>query len=401
MENFSKIKIVIVFTVLINVIGAGIVIPVLPYYVESFGATPFQVTLLFAVFALCSFFSSPFLGALSDKIGRRPVLIASIISTFFGWLVFALAGNIIFLFIGRIIDGLAAGNISIAQSSLVDISRNSKERTQNLGLIGAAFGIGLVIGPLIGGLLSSFSPAVPFWFATALAFIDVIVAFIFLNETIPEKKHKARIEWNPFSPLRRAAANKRLIPNFIAWFFFTMAFASTQAIFALYIDRVFGLGALAAGIFFAGTGLIVAFNQIVALKHFWLKYFSEPGIEFWMILVTGAGFLIMGIKFLFIFSIGMLIIAFGQSILRVVMTSQIVGNTRQDSRGEIIGITSSIQWLGMTIAPIIAGAIFTSQNNFPFILSGVYMLIAFVIILGSRRRMAKVEYIPETPMTSV
>ncbi len=105
----NKIKIVVVFTVLINVIGMGIIIPVLPHYVESFGATPFEVTLLFSVYALCSFISSPLLGALSDKIGRKPILLISVASTAIGWLVFTLANNIFLLFLGRIIDGMAAG----------------------------------------------------------------------------------------------------------------------------------------------------------------------------------------------------------------------------------------------------------------------------------------------------
>ena len=180
----NKIKLVIVFTVLINVIGIGIVIPVLPHYVESFGASPLEITLLFAVFSFFSFLSSPVLGSASDKIGRRPMLLLSIVSTAIGWLIFASAKSLWLLYLGRIIDGMAAGNISIAQSSLVDIARDEKERTRNLGLIGAAFGIGFVTGPLIGGLLSVYSEAVPFWFAAGLAVFDVIVAYFFLDETI-------------------------------------------------------------------------------------------------------------------------------------------------------------------------------------------------------------------------
>ena len=142
-------KSIILLTVLIDVLGIGIIIPVLPFYVESFGASAFIVTMLFAVFSLFSFFSAPLLGAWSDRIGRRPVLIVSIASTALGWLVFAAATSIYWLFIGRIIDGLAAGNFPIAQSYLVDIAKTGKERTTNLGLIGAVFGIGLIVGPLL------------------------------------------------------------------------------------------------------------------------------------------------------------------------------------------------------------------------------------------------------------
>jgi DHA1 family tetracycline resistance protein-like MFS transporter len=142
----NKQKAIIFFTVLVDAIGIGIIIPVLPFYVASFGASAFMVTSLFAVFSFCSFSSNPLLGVLSDKYGRRPILVISIFSTSLGWFVFAGAFHSIFLFVGRIIDGLAAGNFSTAQSYLIDIAKTPKEKTHNIGLIGAAFGWGLYWG---------------------------------------------------------------------------------------------------------------------------------------------------------------------------------------------------------------------------------------------------------------
>ena len=161
--KIQKEKLVIMITVLIDVIGVGIVVPVLPFFVEQVGGGPQWVTRLFAVFSVCSFFSMPFLGSLSDRIGRRPILLISILSTAIGWLIFASAKSILFLFVGRIIDGLAAGNFSTAQSCLVDIARDEKERTSNLGIIGALFGAGLMVGPALGGVLGEISPTLPFW----------------------------------------------------------------------------------------------------------------------------------------------------------------------------------------------------------------------------------------------
>ena len=136
-------------------------------------------------------------------------------------------------------------------------------------------------------------------------------------------------------------------------------------------------------------GVIIALNQMVALKHFWLKYFKEPNIEFWMVLITGAAFFIMSAQFIALFVVGMIIVAFGQSILRPVMTSQIVGKSPKEVQGEVIGVTSSVQSVGMTLSPVIAGAVFGFKDNLPFLLSGFYMLIAFYIIFFNRRRMAK------------
>ena len=181
--KIQKDKLIIMTTVFVDVLGIGIIIPVLPFYVESFGVSSFVVTLLFSVFALFSFVSGPFLGALSDRIGRRPVLILSIASTALGWFVFASANAVWVLFLGRIIDGVAAGNFPIAQSYLVDIAKDDKERTSNLGIIGAVFGIGFIIGPFLGAMLSAISPASPFWFVGVLALLNMIGAWFFLPET--------------------------------------------------------------------------------------------------------------------------------------------------------------------------------------------------------------------------
>ncbi|PJA86559.1 MAG: tetracycline resistance MFS efflux pump, partial [Candidatus Moranbacteria bacterium CG_4_9_14_3_um_filter_42_9] len=153
--QLQKEKIIIISTVFVDVLGIGIIIPVLPFYLERFESGAMMLTALFSVFSLCSFLSAPVLGALSDRIGRRPVLLLSIFSTAVGWFVFASAGKIWVLFLGRIIDGMAAGNFPIAQSYLSDISKNEKERTANFGVIGAIFGIAFIVGPVFGSLLSS------------------------------------------------------------------------------------------------------------------------------------------------------------------------------------------------------------------------------------------------------
>ncbi len=215
----QKEKIVIILTVLIDVLGLGIIIPVLPFYVESFGASAVTLTMLFSVYALFSFVSGPFLGALSDRIGRRPVLIASIFSTAIGWFVFASAHAIWVLFLGRIIDGMAAGNLPITQSYLVDVARNDKERTTNLGIIGAVFGIGFIVGPAIGGALSSISHPLPFFFVGGLATVNVIGALLFLPESLKRMDKEKKMALNPFRPLLNAVHDKPLHSRYVAWFF--------------------------------------------------------------------------------------------------------------------------------------------------------------------------------------
>ena len=378
--KFEKVKIIIVLTVLVDVIGLGIIIPVLPFYVESFGVSSFVVTLLFSVFAFFSFISSPFLGALSDRIGRRPVLIASIVSTALGWFVFASANAVWVLFLGRVIDGIAAGNFPIAQSYLLDIAKNDKERTTNLGLIGAVFGIGFMVGPVIGATLGGISPALPFWFVGFLAMFNAIGAYFFLPETNHNKDTVKKIIINPFVPLFGAMKDDALRSRYLAWFLFGIAFDGMQSIFALFAMKVFGFSATTTGYLFTAMGVILVVNQGFALKRIWLKYFKEVDLEIWFFVVMILGFIFLDLKIFTLFVFGLFLTTVGQSTLRVVMSSGIASVAGAQKRGEVMGIMASIMSVSMIIGPLVAGALFVRNVQWPFLLNILLLLTAFFIM---------------------
>ena len=199
MENDSgkfKMKrsplIVIFTTVFIDLVGFGIVIPVLPFYAEgtAFNATPRTVGFLFASYSIMQLIFSPILGRLSDKYGRRPVLFLSIIGTGIGFLILGFAKAIWMLFVGRILDGITGGNISTAQAYIADIT-TKENRAKGMGLIGAAFGLGFIFGPAIGGILSRWGIHVPFFFAAGLCFANALLLYFMLPETVT-KDHPAR-----------------------------------------------------------------------------------------------------------------------------------------------------------------------------------------------------------------
>jgi multidrug resistance protein len=479
-------KAIILFTVFIDVLGIGIVVPVLPFYVQSFGVSDLGVTMLFSVFALFSFLSAPMLGSLSDRIGRRPVLLVSIASTAIGWLVFASAKSVIFLFLGRIIDGMAAGNISTAQGYLSDLAGNDAERTANLGLLSACFGIGFILGPFIGGLLGSVNHALPFWVVAVLATANVILAYFRLPETHHPRPHlqnssardmsqfrhnqeattkpyrsvmrgvtqsvsklaispegcgdflppqrydrgkvakatisssrlvaeenlsqreaagvleigsieKHALEFNPLKPIFRALSDRNLLPGYGAWFFFSMAVASQYSVFALYLLKIFGYKEFTAGLFMAAVGGIVALDQGVFMKRFWIKNFKEPNLEFYMFLVFGAGYLIMSFPYIGAFVVGLIGISFGQSVLRVVMTSQMVGASGP-RRGETLGVMNSVMSLGMIIGPAVAGVAFGWKTRAPFLIAGVYAFTAFIILYFKRKRLAQMQMAEDAPV---
>lgn len=390
-------KTIILFTVFLDVLGIGLIIPILPFYVESFNVSGFVITSLFAVFALFSFFSSPILGMLSDKFGRRPVLLVSLASSAIGWMVFAFSNTIFGLFLGRIIDGSAAGNISTAQSYLIDISKDKKEQTKNLGLIGAVFGIGFIIGPLVGGMLSSISMKLPFIIVGIMATVNTILAYFFLPETNHDRNTN-KISLNPFSPIIKAYKNKKVLPLYLAWLLFGIAISLNQSIFALYIARVFSWTVIASGLLMALIGVIISINQAFMLKSIWLKYFKESFLMIWTFIPFAIGYLIMAIPFKFAFLFGLIITAFGHSIMRVVMTSQIIGFSNKNEQGEMMGILASIMSLSMILGPVLGGAVYEIDQSLPFILAGVILFITFIFVYKTYKNIKQIKHTDVEPV---
>ena len=378
-------KIVVLLTVFVDVLGVGIVIPILPFYVGSFGASPFVITLLFSSFAFFAFLSSPFLGALSDKIGRRPVLIASISSTAVGWFVFAGANSIPLLFLGRIIDGLAAGNFTVAQGCLVDLAKDERERSTNIGLIGATFGVGLMIGPLLGGLLSTVSHSFPFWCAGILAAVNVVLTYMFLPETHRRRDPKSPISFNPLAPLARAAADRKLRPLYLTWIIFAFAISSSQSVFALYGQHAYNFDSFTMGMIFALTGIFAALNQTVLLRRVWLKFFTEERLMLVMTSLLGLGFLFFGLDILVLFFVSLPLFATGQSVQRVVITSRVTGRADPLKKGEALGILTSLMSATMVVGPIVGGALFEIHDGYPFYFAGTLMIISLIVSTRSGR----------------
>lgn len=393
-------KAIILFTVFLDVLGLGLIIPVLPFYVESFHVSGIVVTSLFAVFSLFSFFSAPILGAISDRKGRRPVLLVSLASSAIGWLIFAFSHTIFGLFLGRIIDGLAAGNISTAQNYLVDIAHDQKERTKNLGLIGAVFGISFIIGPLVGGVLSNISMKLPFIIVGIMSALNTLCAYFFLPET-HHTRNTTKLSMNPFSPIMKALGNKNILPLYISWLLFGIAISLNQSIFALYIAQVFSWTVIASGALMALVGIILSINQAFAIRKIWLRYFKESFLMVWALVPFAIGYFIMAIPFKTAFLIGLVVTAFGQSLMRVIMTSQIIGFSTKEEQGENMGILVSIMSLSMIVGPLFGGFVYETHPNLPFILSGIILIITFIFTFNTYKRIKPHEHVEVEPVEAL
>lgn len=375
----NKQKLIILSTVFVDVLGFGIVIPILPFYLTEFGASALTITVLFSVFSLCAFLSAPLLGALSDRVGRRPILLISIISTSIGWFVFASATSIPILFLGRIIDGIAAGNFTTAQSYLVDISNNDeKERIKNLGIIGATFGIGFILGPIVGGILSTVSHAFPFYAAAGMALTNGFFAFLFLKESNHDRNTE-KLRYNPFERIQKAYQNLSLRPLYTKWLLFSISVVIVQTIFALYAQKAFNYNSFHTGLLFTVIGLIIALNQTLLLNKFWIIHYTDFRLEQIMLIFAIIGLLLAATQNIYLFLISLPFFGTSQAIYRVVVANTAMKNADPKMKGEVMGIITSIMTGAMVISPIAAGALFEQNISYPFVIGAIFALIALLL----------------------
>src|SRR5256714_249506 len=249
---------VIFIMVFIDLVGFGIVIPVLPFYVEGtkFNAGPHMVGLLFTSYSVMQLLFTPILGRLSDKYGRRPILLISLLGTSLGFLVLGFATTLWMLFAGRIIDGISGGNISTAQAYIADIT-TPENRAKGMGLIGAAFGLGFTFGPAIGGVLSKWGISVPFIFAGCMALANAVLLYFTLPETVtPDHPARASAATGRWSQLINALKQRRLTFVLVIYFLFVVAFSIMTTSFALFTMYRFGYNASNNGYLFMYVGIL-------------------------------------------------------------------------------------------------------------------------------------------------
>ncbi len=254
---------VLFLVVFLDLVGFGIVIPLLPLYAERFGAGAMEVTWLVAVFSLMQFFFAPWWGALSDRVGRRPVLLAGLFGSALSYLGFGLAGSLTALFLARAVAGLMGATVGVAQAYIADIT-SPEERARGMGLIGAAFGLGFIFGPVIGGALSRFGPSVPFYAAGTLALANGLWALARLPESLPRSERREQPE-RGLGPRLRSLSSALRIPRLrsllLAFFLFTLAFAAMEAVLSLWADRRWSFSPAEVAYAFAYLGVVTTLTQ--------------------------------------------------------------------------------------------------------------------------------------------
>ncbi|MEK6981523.1 MAG: MFS transporter [Candidatus Micrarchaeota archaeon] len=386
----------IYFTVFLDLLGLGIVIPIFaPLFLSGGpGLLPVEYTmaqrtlllgLVIASYPLAQFIGAPILGGLSDRYGRKKMLLVSLVGTLFGYILFAIGivlGRLDVMIIARLIDGFTGGNISIALSAISDLS-DEKSKAKNFGMVGMVFGLGFILGPFIGGKLSDstlapwFNFSTPFFFAAALCLLNIIIMSLNFKETL---KHKLDAKINVFMGIKniqKALTMPNLRIMFLVVFLITFGFSFFTQFFQVYLVQKFNFNQSQIGDIFAYIGIWIAITQGLINRQFVKKYSPHHILQSSILVLAIALLVILIPNDPIMFLIVMPLISISNGLTYPNSTALISNLSDKKSQGEVLGINQSIQALGQAIPPLIAGVIVSIDKTLPIITASIVMFCAW------------------------
>ena len=344
----SRPLLVIFLTVFVNLVGFGIIIPLLPFYAETFGASPLVIGLLFAAFSLAQLVAAPILGALSDRYGRRPVLIFSLIGTVVSFVMLAIAHSLAMLFAARIIDGLSGGNITIARAYIADVTE-PEERAKAFGFLGAAFGLGFIVGPGLAGLFAHISYTAPIWAAAAVTVLAAATAWIWLPETVHRGSAVSVSPWRAVpAVLRRPNLRPLLIADFVYW----CSFAVCTTTFAMFAARRFDFDVVHTGYVLAAFGFLGVIVQaglvgIVTRRLGVLRTFLVG------LIVAAAGWALVAVSTSIpMFLLCLIPAGVGVGLCNATIVTLVSHSGSKEEQGTVQGAAGALESLGRAVGPV-------------------------------------------------
>ena len=374
MASISPLVVIFV-TVFIDLLGFGIIIPLLPFYAESFGASAFKIGLLGTSFSLMQFLFAPVWGRWSDRIGRKPIILVGLMGSCLSYLALALSTSLALVFFARIVGGIAGANIPTAQAYIADVT-TPENRARGMGMVGAAFGLGFIFGPAIGGLLSRVSPETPMWFASALCLANFVAAWFLLPESrSPSGSSKGLGRMDAF---RHAFSKPTLLLLLSLFFIVTLAFSGFEATFAIFSEARFGYTSSTIGFVFAFIGVVLALVQGVLVGKV-VKVIPERRLIPLAILAIALGIGLIPFVWNVPTLLGALgVLAVGMGFNNPALTSMVSQLADPDDQGGILGLASSLSSLGRVVGPAWGGYLYDAYGmRMPYVSAATLMLIAF------------------------
>ena len=369
--------------VLVDLVGFGIVLPLLPFYARDLGAGGLQVGLLVTVYSAVQLVMAPLWGRISDRFGRRRVLILGLLGSAAAYIVFARADSLALLFLSRIVGGIGGSTIPVAQAYIADVTPPTR-RAGNMGLIGAAFGLGFVIGPALGGILAGVSPGsptAPGYVAAGLCFANALVAALWLPES-RQSRDRATSRFNLGAALAEVRGSAQIKIILGSYLFITMAFSTLQPTLSLLASERFALGARQAGYLFAMLGLVSAVFQGGIVRAL-VPRMGERRLFRYSAVPFAAGLMVIGLSTdlrLLLAGLVLLGIGYGGAVPAVLgLLSRAASPERQ---GGVLGVGQSVGSFARVLGPSMAGALFDVRLAFPYMAGAFLILLAMVVSRG-------------------
>jgi multidrug resistance protein len=400
------------FTILLDLVGFGMILPFLTFYAEEFRATPLQIGLLFSSYSLTQLLCAPLLGRLSDRIGRRPVLLASITGSALSYLVFALAPSYAVLLLARSLSGAAAANYAIAQAYMADVS-SPQERSKAMGLVGAAFGLGFVLGPALGGILEQVSATVPSlahlgprlvpFAAAGLSTLNLLIATLSLPESLSSEVRRSAASrqgsWMGVSDLLTVWRDTPLRGLMVLFFLVMLCFSMMETTLALFCQARFGFGARETSWLFVFVGVVLVIVQGGLLGRL-VRRFGERRLILGGIVLMALGLALLPLtpvstppvwSRLWPLFLALLLLAVGNGIHNPSTTGLLSRLAGEESQGSTIGLSRSFGALARILGPPAGTWIFGAAGaGWPFWSAGALMLVALAVATDVLRRVTVV-----------
>ena len=369
--------------VAMDLLGFGIIIPLLPLYADSFGASPTTIGVLFASYSLAQFVLSPVWGRISDRVGRKPVLVVTIIGSAIGSLVLGLAGSLAALFVGRIIDGASGASVAVARATVADVA-TPEQRPRLMGLLGAAFGFGFVIGPVVGSLAALGGPAVPFFLAAGISALNAVATWIRVPET--------RVVVEAGAPSASVRDLSSTVARFVILTFVGVtAFAAFEATFSLLAAARLGLGEAEIGFVFAGIGVLLVGTQAGLIGPA-TRLVGELMLIRIGLAMNVVGFVVLSAAETWTLLVpGLAILALGQGFITPALASAIAGSAEPGMSGTALGVQQSAGGLARVVGPAAGGALFAIGLPVPYVVAAALTVIALPIVPSAVEAAATAE----------
>jgi multidrug resistance protein len=376
--------VIIFLTVFIDLLGFGIIIPLLPFYAESYGANAFTVGMLGTSYSLMQFLFAPVWGRLSDRIGRRPIILIGLVGSCASYLALALANSLALIFAARLIGGTAGANIPTAQAYIADVT-TPENRARGMGMVGAAFGLGFIFGPALGGVLTHLGSTAPMWCASVLCFSNFVAAWFLLPESRHGRVHAQILgRWDIF---RRTFSRPKLLLLLLLFFILSMAFSGFEATFALFSERRFGFSSANIGYVFALIGIILAIVQGVLVGRV-VGMVGEQRLIPAAVACIAIGLALVPMSGSVPALLGACaVLAVGMGFNNPALTSMVSRLSDPNDQGGILGLAQSLASLGRIVGPAWGGFLFDRFGmTVPYLSAASIMSIAFIVSLVSLSR---------------